>query len=1026
MVKKTIKAFQFNVFLNKKNKQKIKMNRNERDLKFLENLQLLIIKDKSSDNENYNILLDYFKDKKVKLKFQPFKTFLENLSIKYNEINNITELVKIKDLYELDNSEYTFEYYQVMAILFKTIELLGNDLSPNVRNILESNLSGSFDANRVRFSSMYLLLFYIYKIEHKNDKKEFEKKYNVEEFFDENQTTLNDRNLDCKYEKIFHNLKQFLNNKDENFRSQAHKLCHDLGISLSLTKMLDFSVNSINKNIENLFMLIGPTGCGKSTLINYLDGVEYERIFSRLNPKLGHSNKLKVGNGSMSETLYCETLNISKDNSIKINVCDTPGFFDTNSDEKAIVASLGVPLTVHYAKRIRAIIICVEYDSLKFSTGCKGLLFQTVISSLMSIFKNFEQNLNQVQFLFAITKCPSGNSMESNLDELKYELNSFNDSRDNYENDIKKLQEKIVNKEDEKKLYDEYLLVLKDIKECKKLQKEWILITKLKNLFSNEKTSDANNNSEFIHKELQQNVVSLDKTWDQRLADSYKRHWSTNSQTLGEKLQELNSELDNKQYQIKIVDMLLKNFNGDVLENVFFFRCDNNDDKNKFLDKLLEITNTNKEINKEIFNFNINQKIFQKIESWLSEKVNKLTAKLKKIEKFFDEINKIVKEIQILNIEIKIKEKDLNSYLVIDLENSNKLTEEDFKVIRIENAKVERSKILMESLENSIKSKVDLIDNIKQGITSHKIISWKKSYFESRFFNLFRRKDWDYNYSYPYNDEHNPTGKSKNISKVPIEKVLLHCLDKENKDFKTITIDSSNTQTEYQVEHVGKFVIMKNNFENGIFDINFRSDRKFDGSIKLRFLTKTINLKEYLIEIARIEESIKTDKESLLTQQTINNQSKKSYEFEKNIIKLKSQGLLKSKERANVIIERLRSLNYDEDQFLTKLIKILILKVDKDILKNIFNFDLLISRNLIFDRNESQLEKLGKTNRSRDHYFENNFDVVKYLNDEEILILKEITDKSGLSYVSMNSILNGFKNSLFDDIELPLFKKWII
>ena len=564
-------------------------------------------------------------------------------------------------------------------------------------------------------------------------------------------------------------------------------------------------------------------------------------------------------------------------------------------------------------------------------------------------------------------------------------------------------------------------MVLQDIIVCKELQKEWKFITKIKNLFSNEKASDANNNSEFIHEELQQNVLSLNKTWDQRLADSYKRHWSTNSQNLGEKLQKLNSELNNKQYQIKIVDMLLKNSNGDVLENVFFFRCDNNDDKNKFLDKLLEITNTNKEINKEIFNFNINQKIFQKIESWLSEKVNKLTAKLKKIEKFFDEINKIVKEIQILNIEIKIKEEDLNSYLrmVIDFENS-KLTEEDFKVIRIENAKVERSKILMESLKNSIQVKADLIDNIKQSITSHKIIPWKKSYFEN-FFSFFRRKDWDYNYSYPYNDEHNPTGKSKYISKVPIEKVLLHCLDKENKDFKTITIDSLNTQTEYQVEHVGKFVIMKNNFENGIFDIYFKSDRKFDGSIKLRFLTKAINLKEYLIEIARIEESIETDKESLSTQQTINNQSKKSYDFEKNIIKLKSQGLLKSKERANVIIERLRSLNYNEDQFLTKLIKNLILEVDKDILKNIFNID-LISRNLI-DRNESQLEKLGITNRSRDHYFENNFDVVEYLNDEEILILKEITDKSGLSYVSMNSILNGFKNSLSDDIELPLFKK---
>lgn len=581
---KKLKVFQFNVFLHELITKKIKMNKNERDLIFLENLQLLIIKDKSKDIENYNILLNYFKDKKINM-FQPFKTFLENLRIKYSEINKSTELAKIKDLYELDNSEYIFEYYQVMAILFKTIEILGNDLSPNVRHILESNLSVSFNANRVRFSSMYLLLFYIYKIEHKKDKQEFEKKYNVEEFFDENQTTSNDSNLDYN-EKIFLNLKQFLNNKDKNFRSQAYKLCHDLGISLSLTKMLYFSVNSINENIENLFMLIGATGCGKSTLINYLDGVEYERILVRLNPKLGHSNKLKVGNGSMSEILYCETLDISKNNCIQINLCDTPGFFDTNSDEKAIIASLGVPLTVHNAKSIRAIIICLEYDNLKFNTGCKGLLFQTVVSSLMLIFKNFEKNLNQVQFLFAITKCPLENSMESNLEEIIYELSLFNDRRDNYDNDIKKLQEAIENMESEQKLYDEFLLNLKYIMACKKQNEEFKVrnfISKLKTImkrveFYNEKTSDAYNNSD----KLEENIKSLNKNWDQRLAESYKDQWSEKSQYLGKELQELKSELDNKRSQIKIVDMLLKNFNGDDLENMFFFHCDNKDDKNAF------------------------------------------------------------------------------------------------------------------------------------------------------------------------------------------------------------------------------------------------------------------------------------------------------------------------------------------------------------------------------------------------------------------------------------------------------------
>ncbi len=63
---------------------------------------------------------------------------------------------------------------------------------------------------------------------------------------------------------------------------------------------------------------------------------------------------------------------------------------------------------------------------------------------------------------------------------------------------------------------------------------------------------------------------------------------------------------------------------------------------------------------------------------------------------------------------------------------------------------------------------------------------------------------------------------------------------------------------------------------------------------------------------------------------------------------------------------------------MTKLIENLSLRADKDRLKNIFDFDLINRRNLTFDRNESQLEKLGITNRIKylDHYFENNFNNV--------------------------------------------------
>ena len=189
----------------------------------------------------------------------------------------------------------------------------------------------------------------------------------------------------------------------------------------------------------------------------------------------------------------------------------------------------------------------------------------------------------------------------------------------------------------------------------------------------------------------------------------------------------------------------------------------------------------------------------------------------------------------------------------------------------------------MEFLENSIDVKGDLIYKIKDSITSLEVVSWKKTII-GRYINYLFRKDWDYKYIYPYNDEQKFFGKSKksvNLSKVPIEQVLLHCLDKDDKVFTKISIDSSNIQTEFTIEGFGKFEIEKHDFENGIFDINFKSEKNFDGSIKLQFLTKSINLEKNLKEIDRIKKSIEDDKVSYSIEKKKSTQSKKSYEFEK-------------------------------------------------------------------------------------------------------------------------------------------------
>jgi len=1003
------------------------MNKDENLKIFFENLLLLIIKNKSLDVESYNKLIAYFESQKVD-SFRAFKLNLENLNLNYSQINKRNELIQIPDLYELKSIEDILEYQQVMEILFIAIEKLKKDISKYVLDILKSNLSE--ENINVRFSSMYLLLFYLYKIKHKEDKKAFEDKYNLEKFLDNNQTKMlnSDRSLDDIEILVFNNLKYFLNNENDNFQSKSHKLCHYLGISLSLTKMIDFSVKSVDKNVENLFMLIGPTGHGKTTLINYLYGVEYVKSYLRLYPKTGHSNRLKVGDGSRSETLYCETLNISKNDDIQINLCDSPGFFEIFSDDKAIISSLGVPLIVQNAKNIRAIIICLEFDSLNFSTGNKGHLFRIVTSSLMLLFKNFKENFNQVKLLFAITKCHAENSMDMNLEVIKNELILFDDRREDYKEEIQKNSEKFTNISEEKKVYEHYLNILDDIINDKTSTNEGLikgLISIVKYKFK--KNQDVNLDN--LGNTLENKIKDLQDKWDSRLAEEYKKNWLKELESLEEKLKKLDKAIKNRVSEIDMVDMLLKNCDDDVVNNMFFFRCDNKDDKEKFLKKLSDIANTNEAINKEIFNFSNNQRIFDKVNEWCSEKLVSLIKKLNNIEEVLKNKNQNERNISILDNEIKNKEEDLNTNLqliIVSLE-TNQLTEEDFKLISIEYAKLEKSKILMKHLQNSIQAKNDLVKKINEGVSLHDTKDWKRSIFDIWMRKLLGRKS-DFRYDYPFNDKKGFFGKSsKSISKVPIEQVLLHCLNENKEVTEKIVITNSDHATTFEVE-AGIFQIEKSDFEKGIFSITFSSNENFNGSIKLQFLTKSINIASNLEKIDKIKESIKNDENDLEKENNNYIQSNKNYEFEKNIIKLKSQGRLDSIERSKIISERLRSLNYTEEKFLTKLITNLKLKTRENNLKSIFDFVLLdkISRLKTINRNENQLENMGITDRTLNLYSGNLKDKIIYLEDEEILILKEIFDQSGLTFSSIKSILDGLKNNnnlISSNVELPLYTK---
>lgn len=110
-------------------------------------------------------------------------------------------------------------------------------------------------------------------------------------------------------------LNQLLHHKnDRQLRFSARDICHHLSIKLELTLMICLCIDAIKteeaeEQVKNLVLVIGNTGAGKSTSINYLTGVEYERKIKHGKYYLKQKNvdqlaPARVGHGDKSETLY--------------------------------------------------------------------------------------------------------------------------------------------------------------------------------------------------------------------------------------------------------------------------------------------------------------------------------------------------------------------------------------------------------------------------------------------------------------------------------------------------------------------------------------------------------------------------------------------------------------------------------------------------------------------------------------------------------------------------------------------------
>ncbi|MCP3659366.1 MAG: hypothetical protein GY830_03220 [Bacteroidetes bacterium] len=236
---------------------------------------------------------------------------------------------------------------------------------------------------------------------------------------------------------------------------------------------LDFE----EKEVDNAVMFIGPTGAGKSTVINYLNKVplkkmlkkqiETENYFSDSSEddkqktynieseykiaidteKTTENSKIaKIGNTVFSET---SRPNLYYSQDYNLTFCDCPGFYDTRKD-LYFRNTVYNNYLIKNIKNVKSIVIVVEYSQF---LAVRGKLFVSgVLDVLSNIFTNLNENIvqdsqknnpfNSIMLLF--TKVEKKIKRKDILNKIIEFSNSYKEQKEERFQTYRKLLNKII------------------------------------------------------------------------------------------------------------------------------------------------------------------------------------------------------------------------------------------------------------------------------------------------------------------------------------------------------------------------------------------------------------------------------------------------------------------------------------------------------------------------------------------------------------------------------------------------------
>ena len=173
----------------------------------------------------------------------------------------------------------------------------------------------------------------------------------------------------------------------------------DIGLFNSLID--EYLKESQKVKDKSIYLLIGPTGAGKSTTLHYLAGstMKLEKItgvlnhitFDKLGPNVTNQNELKdvkISGEMISCTRFIKAIEFMEDGE-KYTICDSPGVDDTRGPELDVANMYGVVMAARGCHNILPIIVLSQNGM-----GLRGSGLKKISKSISGFFKNIKQDVS--------------------------------------------------------------------------------------------------------------------------------------------------------------------------------------------------------------------------------------------------------------------------------------------------------------------------------------------------------------------------------------------------------------------------------------------------------------------------------------------------------------------------------------------------------------------------------------------------------------------------------------------------------